>query len=66
MRHNWLNGILLDILFSLMKLLWLVAGCMAHFILIFLVECHFYSLRDEKVKIRNFLEEIMPEQYNDG
>ncbi len=39
---------------------------MVHFILIFLVEYHFYSLRDEKVKIRNSLEEIMPGQYDDG
>ncbi len=34
--------------------------------LVFLVTCVDCSLRDEKVKIRNFIEEIMPEQYDDG
>ncbi len=27
---------------------------------------YYYSLRDEKVKIQNFAEEIMPEQFDDG
>ncbi len=30
------------------------------------MKCHCFSLRDEKVKIHNFAEDIMPEQYNDG
>ncbi len=36
------------------------------FFLVFLVKYHYYSLQDEKVKIRNFAKEIMPEQYDDG
>ena len=38
-----------------------------HFLLSFVVpvRCIDCSLRDEKVKIRDFVEEIMPEQYDD-
>ncbi len=48
----------LDILASLMNLF--------NLFMLFLRSCLNYSLRDEKVKIRNFAEEIMPEQYDDG
>ncbi len=47
-----------DILASLMNLF--------NLFILLLRSCLDYSLRDEKVKIRNFAEEIMPEQYNDG
>ena len=59
-RCNQLNGTFwqekLDVLASLIKLFLILVE-------FFWIDC---SLRDEKIKISNFAEEIMPEQYDDG